>query len=326
MTRAAPRGFALGLVAVLTVAARESAAEDDAEKLQQALRLYEEGTALLDQKRYDEACPRLEQAVELVPIGSGSQLALGACYEATGRLGSALLRYERAAALASAAGQADRAKRASEAATAIAPRVARLTIAVEASARSAADLVVRIDGAPVPSASWGKPYPVDAGERLLEATATGRLPFEEKLTIRDGESRATTVALTLRPADPTPPPSPVQAPVGGGDGGTLQPLGLVVGGVGIAGLGLGAVTGALAIGKKSDGDVGCDGNACPPPALAAREDGLTFATISTVGFVAGGVLLAGGVVLFVLGAPDEGGTTTARLTAGPGALRFEGAF
>lgn len=46
-----------------------------------------------------------------------------------------------------------------------------------------------------------------------------------------------------------------------------------------------------------------------------------MATVSTIGFIAGGALLAGGAVMFVAGADDA-----PAVAVGPGALRLRGAF
>lgn len=323
----------LSALAVTTVAP-PARAQSDAAKLEQATKLYEEATKLLDDKRYDEACPKLEQAVQLVPVASGAQLALGACYEGKGKLASALRRYEEAAALAKAAGQAEREQRARESAAAVSPRVARLTIRPKGEAAAASGLVVKLDGAVIAKDALATPQPVDAGDHPLHAEAPGFAPLDEKLTIADGENRNFELALSKPGEAPPAPPPPASEPPRE-EGGGMSPLrvtGLVLGGVGVAGLAVGAVTGILALGKKSDGDEGCsknDPNLCPADAVSAREDGFTFATVSTIGFIAGGALAAGGVVLFVVGGEDEGsGTSAARLSTElrPNGVAISGVF
>jgi hypothetical protein len=83
-------------------------------------------------------------------------------------------------------------------------------------------------------------------------------------------------------------------------------------GVGAAGLAVGAIFGLTAMSKANEAtNDGCHGSICTgngSPTLAAQgvkasKDGLTDATISTAGFIAGGVLAAAGVVL-VLTAPS----------------------
>jgi hypothetical protein len=91
-------------------------------------------------------------------------------------------------------------------------------------------------------------------------------------------------------------------------------LGLVVGGVGVAGLAVGSVFGLMASSKwssaKADCGAGCGPNA---PAQNERSDAQSAATIATIGFVAGGALVAGGLALFL--------TAPSRSSSGPTGLR-----
>lgn len=318
------RRFTLLLAASCALGAPlPASAQSEADRLARATAAYEEGTRLLDAQRYDEACPRLEEAVALVPIGVGAQLALGVCYERQGRLASSLARYREAAQLGRTSGQVERAQRAEAAAAAIAPRVGTLTVGLEQGA-GANDLRVVVDGAPWPADSIGKPRPIDAGSHRVEVTAAGHHPFAGSVETRD--AAAATIAVTLRIAPPSPPPTgdattPAQ---GAGSSFPLRPVGLVVGGVGVAGLVLGALTGGVAMGLKADGDVGCNPEGfCPQASIDARDDAFTMATVSTIGFVAGGALVGAGVVLFVVG--GEGDPVVSGVI-GPRAFTVGGAF
>jgi tetratricopeptide (TPR) repeat protein len=95
--------------------------------------------------------------------------------------------------------------------------------------------------------------------------------------------------------------------------------GLVTGAIGVAGIALGAGFGVSA---KSDADVAkesCDGNACRTQrGVAAAEEASEAATISTVAFIAGGVLTALGVTLMIAGGDaEEEARETVRLALGP---------
>jgi hypothetical protein len=97
----------------------------------------------------------------------------------------------------------------------------------------------------------------------------------------------------LAPA--TPPPTPPSSP--------WRTTGLVVAASGVAGLAASAVLAVVAKGKNDDANSLCNGAACSSPqGVMLAHDAGTFATASTVVFVAGAVLVAGGVVLY-LGAP-----------------------
>jgi tetratricopeptide (TPR) repeat protein len=81
-------------------------------------------------------------------------------------------------------------------------------------------------------------------------------------------------------------------------------VGGVVGAAGIVGVGVGAAFGIAAIsGARTARDL-CDGNACSEQrGVSAARDAKQNARVSTVGFAAGGALLALGTALFV--AADE---------------------
>ena len=113
--------------------------------------------------------------------------------------------------------------------------------------------------------------------------------------------------------------------------------GVVLGAVGLAGLGVGAVFGALTIHDWSSSQSECTSPTdCADHGAATqdRDRAETASTISTVGFITGGVLLATGVVAW-LTSPQGGGDSVSaaasvRLspTAAPGgaALSLTGSF
>ncbi len=79
-------------------------------------------------------------------------------------------------------------------------------------------------------------------------------------------------------------------------------LGLVAGGVGVAGLVVGGVFGVKTLSQVDQQKTDCASpTLCPHPAAAASDHstGETDRTISTVGFIAGGALLVGGAIVFL---------------------------
>jgi hypothetical protein len=82
--------------------------------------------------------------------------------------------------------------------------------------------------------------------------------------------------------------------------------GLIVGGVGVAGLAVGAVFGIITMGKKStytnltNDPAHCPNkNQCDDTVNQARQDMSMPGLISTIGFVAGGALVVSGAILFL---------------------------
>ncbi|WP_394821551.1 hypothetical protein [Pendulispora albinea] len=87
---------------------------------------------------------------------------------------------------------------------------------------------------------------------------------------------------------------------------TMRIAGIATGGVGIALLGAGAVFGLIAKSKNDDAAKLCTGSVCnSPEAINLTDDARRAATFSTVGFIAGGVAVAGGILLYVLAPPSE---------------------
>jgi len=83
---------------------------------------------------------------------------------------------------------------------------------------------------------------------------------------------------------------------------TSLATGLVYGGfgVGIVGLGLGAVTGAMTLSKANKVDPQCANDICAPAAKSDLDSAKTLGTISTIGFAVGAAGVVAGVVGLLL--------------------------
>src|SRR5207302_459194 len=86
---------------------------------------------------------------------------------------------------------------------------------------------------------------------------------------------------------------------------TQQTLGLVVGGVGVIGVGLGSYFGIRAITKNSDAESHCDGVLCDPDGVDLTNKAKRDAVASDIAFLAGGVLVATGAVLYLTGGRSD---------------------
>jgi hypothetical protein len=106
------------------------------------------------------------------------------------------------------------------------------------------------------------------------------------------------------------------------DLGTQKVLALVAGGVGVVGLGVGAAFGALAISKKSDAQSACPDQCATQDGLNKWREASSTGNIATVGFIAGGVVLAGAAVLW-LTAPTASKRNATQLGLGLGSLQLK---
>lgn len=71
-------------------------------------------------------------------------------------------------------------------------------------------------------------------------------------------------------------------------------------GVGVVGVAIGAVTGAMTLSKASDVEPQCANNICAPTAKDDLESANTLSTVSTIAFAVGGAgILAGAIGLLL---------------------------
>ena len=177
---------------------------------------------------------------------------------------------------------------------------------------------VTLDGTAVSIASLGVKRAVNPGDHTIEASAEGFENGSESFSITSGETKD--VTLTLEPGELPPPPPP-----GGEESSVLPIVGWTLVGVGGASLILGAVMGGLAIGKHGDlSDICRDDGSCPESEQDNLDTFRTFGTVSTIGFIAGGVLAAGGVVILLVapgGDSGDSGADSIALEVGPAHLQ-----
>jgi hypothetical protein len=192
----------------------------------------------------------------------------------------------------------------------ISARIASVVIIVE----GPADATVTIDDQPVSKAGLGHKRPVDPGSHVIRARAPGYK--EAQTNFQVAESGVAEAKLRLE-KDPNAEPAetkPVQATVDT-KGSSDTTLALVAYGVGGAGLLFGAITGIVAIGKRSDLESTCPNDRCPGSAQDDVDSYRTMGTLSTVGFIVAGAFAAAGTVL-LLTAPKKTGAAVSPYLAG----------
>ncbi|MDP8999035.1 MAG: hypothetical protein M3O46_02880, partial [Myxococcota bacterium] len=171
--------------------------------------------------------------------------------------------------------------------------------------------------------------PVDPGHHHVQATAPGYTPFSATVTLATDAARETVVVPALTRTSEQP------ELTGAGPGTSANGLrysGIAVGGLGLVGVAIGTIFGVRAIGLQNDSmhDCGAQTSICGPAGTSSRHDAQWAGNVSTVAFVAGGILLAGGVTMFVLGKPREARGITVRavplMSGREVGIGFEGAF
>jgi hypothetical protein len=322
------RGALPWLFGVFALAGSARAEVDDATRAS-ARQLGYSGVEAFQSGDYPNAHAKLDKAYRVLKVPSLGLWSARAL-ERLGKLVEASERYFEVTRISAAGGQeAVQAQAQADArreVEALSARIPALRVVVRGA--PAPDLVLTIDGVAVAPELVGEERPVNPGPHRIEAKAGGETAMTET-SLGEGEHKTVTLSFGAAPATtgPTPPPSQEHA-TESSSGSPLRTLGWVAVIAGGAGVVVGGVTGGLALGKRGELDSSdrcrLEQNQCLTDMESSVEEYDRWRTVSTVGFVAGGVLATAGVVL-LLTTPSEGGTR-AGLRLSPGAVSLVGNF
>jgi hypothetical protein len=128
------------------------------------------------------------------------------------------------------------------------------------------------------------------------------VPKLDALPPEQASTAATAEPKTEAKTEPTKPASKQED-----DGSGQRTIGFIVGGVGIAGLAVGGITGLMAMSKNSDAKDKCptEGACANQAGVDANDSAKSLGLVSTIAFGAGAALVIGGAVL-VFTAPKSG--------------------
>lgn len=278
---------------------------------QDADTLFKEGRALLDAKKYDEACPRLAESQRMDP-GAGTLLALSLCHEGQGKTATAHDELKQAAALGRKNGRNDLANAADKRAAAMEPKLSKLVVRLPKGERGRYD--VTLDGTRLNGDRLDTPFAVDPGEHKIEASATGKLSksyvvrlnaagvIEVVIEKLDDAAVAAPVPVPVPQKQPslvlaTEPPPEADAKPGSGQ----RALGVITMVAGTGALIAGGVFVAKGVSEKAAADRICNGvTECN---ANAEQEGIARAKESTmIGAITGaagaGALMIGAIVYF----------------------------
>ncbi len=301
-------GFRCAIVLVATLAASTPARAGHPTLDPHAVEAFEAGRALLSQGKTAEACPKFEESVKIMR-STGGLLNLADCYEKLGKTASAWATFQQAESFARK-DQDVRSKVARERAAALEPKLVKLTILV-AIGVDASSWTIKRDGAPVDRADWGKAVPVDPGSHTVEVSAPGKQTFTKSVDVK-GDNASIELQALAAAAPPPAPAATTNATTTSNVTASLEPpkrpgstqktISLVVGGVGVAALAVGVAGGLLAMSNLNTAQGSCTSypTHCNPDHSADGPNGTaqTWATVSTIAFIAAGAAVAGATILY----------------------------
>lgn len=298
-----------------------------------AQKMFDDAKPLMEAGQFAQACSLLEESQKLDP-GMAAAFRLGECYEKAGRLASAWTTFVEVADAARNAAMTDRERVARERAAALKPRLSYLSIKVPEAVAATPGLTIQRDGTTIGRAQWGGAVPVDSGNHRILAEAPGKTTWSGDVEVK-GEGANVEVnihALVDAAAPPrvgvAPPPGPGEA---GSSGGTQRTLGIILAGVGVAGVGAGVIVGLLAKSKYDDSADHCVENYCTPEGITIRESARDQGTAATVVFAVGAAAAVGGGILWLTApstreAAARRGRGEIKVGVTPGGLVARGTF
>jgi len=336
MGRVTSRGlpWVLTCALVLAPAAEARAAAGDDEK---AKTLFDEARDLAKAGKWAEACEKLEASKQLVPKML-TTYRLADCHERVGRTASAHAGFLTAAELAKTAGDAEKQQDAVDRAKLIEPKLSRVVLDLPSDEKN---LVIKIDGKPLPPALQTEKLPLDPGEHALVATAEGKQPYAISFHVPPGPAVTTVTVSSLDPVDGTKEPTKPEAskeavepqpaaPIAdtAPAPSSLKTVGFVTLGVGVVGLGVGTWLGLSAKSLDRDAEALCTPRGCTPEGKQLNDDARSRGNVATVVFSIGAVAAVAGVVMVLVApsSPAKTAAVTPWIGLGTGGLQVSGSF
>jgi hypothetical protein len=271
--------------------------------------LFREARSAAAANDYATACAKFADSYKFDPA-VGTLLNLADCDKRSQRLATAWVGLQKA--LDQLAKNDERRPIVEKLAADLEKRLPRLML--ELKPGTSTEVTVERDGVVVGSSSLGVALPVDPGLHVVVVKAPGR--EDQRYEIKVIESQVTELQCepgpeqvapitaaaapkpaaaaatpTIMPANPPPAEPPQRS----------HTVAYVVGGIGIAGIGVGVITRAIAFGKQSTIDGNCPNKICNQTGWDAVSSAKTLQTVSTISLIAGTAALGAGVYLRLSG-------------------------
>jgi hypothetical protein len=277
--------------------------------------LFKQAKAEMAKGDFSAACEKFQASNDLDPRAS-TLMNLGACQESAKKLVSAWYAFVEATKLAErSTDEAALAGPAKKKADALEPRLSSLKIVVGPEARVKGLEILR-DGEAIVEGQWNTEVFVDGGEYEVIARAPGSTAWTTKIGVASELDRKVleipklkveaAAVEDVKPREEVPDevePEPVDRP--------SSFTGMRKAAIGVTAVGVAALAGGIVFGLKSkslasDSDDICPTDVCDDPeGLRLNRDARSAATKANIFLIGGGVAVAGGVVLWVLGGPKS---------------------
>ncbi|HKO91572.1 MAG TPA: hypothetical protein VJU61_10490, partial [Polyangiaceae bacterium] len=281
---------------------------------------------------------------------AGALFVSAECHAQWGKVLAAVQRYEAYLALEPQLSPAEHGPRLARARSGLAelkPVVPRLELVLAAPASG--EVAVALDGQPLAAEQLGQPLPVEVGPHRIETRQGAGVPWRVEFALARGETRRielevptdpsapTVAAATVVPAAPEAPSAAAPAATAAaasatpvtpadsevGSSRVRSTVGWVAGGIGAAGIIVGAAAGITVLHQKDVADEECNAQKeCSDRGLEAVERGKTWGTVADVSFGVGVVGLVTGAILLLWDSSSVPSTPAVAwhpvLRAGPG--------
>jgi hypothetical protein len=180
-----------------------------------------------------------------------------------------------------------------------------------------------MDGKLLLEKTEGGAVEVNPGIHTFTFEAADGTKTDKQMVVAEGEKDKRIAVTIAKPLSASPPGATAENPVKESSSAPWKSIGIVTAGLGVVGLGLGSVFGVEASSKKSSAGCDSDSKCLTPTALSTLSSAQSDGNVATGFFIAGGVLTAGGIMMWALApsapvqvAPSVGTNTAGLLLRG----------
>ncbi|HEX4454716.1 MAG TPA: hypothetical protein VH143_27840 [Kofleriaceae bacterium] len=292
-------------IIVLATPARAQSAEADV--------LFREGKQLLKAGKLAEACEKLD-ASDRLESSVGTLLNLADCREKNHQLATAWATFRKAAVAAKTARDGKREAEAKRREKLLAAKLSYLTVVV---AHDVDGMTITRNAIGVDRELWGQAVPVDAGEYEFVVAADGHVQWTQRIHVGDGQNAQLDVPALEATPTPKPEPPAVRAPAtrdadmqpaaapSPGHFSVTRDLAIAVAVIGLAGIASGVVLYERGARDERQANATCPTTTCNDAgALQLNADARRDARDANIAYGAGGALVAGAIVMWIVGAPS----------------------